>query len=210
MKVLMILLLMISSSLHAQDKAAQKILNKVSNLYDSYSSIQVVLNMTVIFPERENQQSVVTITQQGDKFVFDHPQQAMYCDGQNIWLYLADHNEVQINDYEQEEGDDYMISPKDLMKQYKSGKYGYKLESKSGSIASIIFKPLDRDSDYAKYRITIDTKKRLIKEIIAYGKDGSRVQLSVQKMTPNLKFEDSYFDFDTSKYPGVRVEDLRL
>lgn len=208
--IFILILLLLTGFVSSQDKAAAKILDGIADKYNAYSSIQVDIDMTVVLAEETPQNSEVTITQQGEKFVFLHPQQSMYCNGTGLWLYITDHNEVQINDYDQEEGDDYMISPRDLLKQYKSGKYAYELIDKKGSLANIQFKPLEADSDYSKYLIVLDTKKKEINEITAFGKDGSRVILVIKDMVTNENYKADYFDFDASKFPDVRIEDLRL
>jgi len=193
-----------------QDKQAKKVLDQVTEEYDSYQSIEVALKMTVAFPDEEVQQADVTIVQQGDKFVFAHPDQTMYCDGTDLWVYIPSQNEVQINDYEIDEESDYMISPKDLLKQYKSGKYDYQLLNKTKTTAEIEFKPLDRDSEYSKYLITLDTKLNRISNVIAFGKDGSRVTLALTSLQHDREYAASYFNFDKEKYPNVIIEDLRL
>ncbi|MFT4567939.1 MAG: outer membrane lipoprotein carrier protein [Saprospiraceae bacterium] len=209
-KIFTLFLVLLSASVIGQDKQAKKILDQVSDVYDDYQSIEIQIDMTVAFPDAETRTADVTVVQKGEKFVFTHPDQTMYCDGVDLWLYIPSQNEVQINDYEIDEESDYMISPKDLLKQYKSGKYEYHLLHKTKTTAAIEFKPINRDSEYAKYHISLDTKGKQIKKVIAFGKDGSRVTLEVTDILPNQSYSDTYFNFDIKKYPDVYVEDLRL
>jgi hypothetical protein len=44
----------------------------------------------------------------------------------------------------------------------------------------------------------------------AFGKDSSRYTFSISKLTPNKQFGADHFKFDAKKYPGVKVEDLRM
>ena len=209
-RIFTLFLVVLTATVIGQDKQAKKILDQISDVYDSYQSIEVQIDMTVAFPDEETRTADVTIVQKGEKFVFAHPDQTMYCDGVDLWLYIPSQNEVQINDYEIDEESDYMISPKDLLRQYKSGRYEYQLLNKTKTTAAIEFKPIDRDSEYAQYRISLDTKGNQIKKVIAYGKDGSRVTLEVTNILPNQKYSDTYFNFNLKKYPDVIIEDLRL
>lgn len=205
-----LLLLIVTISLFGQDRKAKKILDQVSEIYDSYDNVEVKIKMSVAFPGEETITDNVSIIQEGKKFVFAHPDQTMYCDGTDLWVYIPSQNEVQINDYEIDEESDYMISPRDLLKQYKSGKYEYQLLSKTKTTAEIEFKPLDLDSEYSKYRISFDTNLKQISNVVAFGKDGSRVSLAVTDLIHDQEYSDSYFNFDLKKNPSVIVEDLRL
>ena len=207
--VLLILSLSISINLFAQDKAAKKILDKVLKTYDTYSNIQVHLDMEVTLAEQSPNTSKVVITQEGDRFVMEHPEQSMYCNGDDLWLYLPDHNEVQINDYEKD-AEAGMISPLDILEQYKNGKYNYQLLENRKQRAQIEFQPITTESDYSKYKLAINTTTDKIDQVIAYGKDGSRIVLTIQQLLPNQKYDDSFFSFDKKDFPGVRIEDLRL
>jgi outer membrane lipoprotein carrier protein len=77
-------------------------------------------------------------------------------------------------------------------------------------LTQIEFKPKDKKSEYSKLRISIDEKAGAIEHIKAFAKDGSRYTFSVTKLTPNKAFDADYFKFDAKKYPGVKVEDLRI
>lgn len=196
--------------MHAQDRAAKKLLDKVVTTYDRYASIEIDLDMRMTIPEEEDRLAHVSIIQQGDMFLFRHPDQIMYCDGNDLWIYIPAQNEIQINDYDKDEEEGLMISPKDILKHYESGKYAYHLLSEAEHQAEVEFKPIDRNGDYSKYQITINTLKNEIQKIIAYAKDGSRITLSMKGMEVNKKYPKGFFVLDESQYPGVYVEDLRL
>ena len=40
-------------------------------------------------------------------------------------------------------------------------------------------------------------------------KNGKRQTFKVNKFTPNVPVDDTYFVFDKAKFPGVEVNDLR-
>ncbi|HNG88607.1 MAG TPA: outer-membrane lipoprotein carrier protein LolA, partial [Saprospiraceae bacterium] len=77
-------------------------------------------------------------------------------------------------------------------------------------LTQIEFKPKDKKSEYSKLRIAIDEKAGTIQSVKAFGKDGSRYTFAITRLSPNKKFSADYFTFDSKKYPGVKVEDLRM
>jgi outer membrane lipoprotein-sorting protein len=77
-------------------------------------------------------------------------------------------------------------------------------------LAQIEFKPVDKKSEYAKIRVSINKKTNLIDSIKAFSKDGSRYTFSITRHKPQASFGAGYFKFDAAKYPRVKVEDLRM
>lgn len=208
----LVLFLALTHTGFGQDKTATKILEQVSSYYSKAKSIQLVMDMEVNYPGEEVNTSRVIINQSGNMFSMIHPEQEIYCDGVDVWLYIKKHNEVQINDYEEESSDDMVITPLDLVKQYESGDYDYHTIDNKDGLVVIEFKPIDRDSDYSKFKATIKKSDNSIPEMWAYGKDGSKVHISTVEMTRDLKstMPSATFIFPKDKFPGVRVEDLRL
>jgi len=199
-----------SLQLSGQDEGAKKILDKISKQYNSYDNISLAIDMLVTIPEEKPIKNKVEVVQSAGKFRIIHPDQEIYCDGNDVWMYIPDQNEVQINDYDPEEEVDYVLTPKDLLQQYQSGKYKYQMASKKGSLAQIEFLPNDMDSDYAKYRIQIETKKSEVLQMWAFGKDGSLIELTITDFKSNQALGADIFSFDVDMHPNVRVEDLRL
>ena len=211
MRVLMFIgLLLISSALSAQSRKAKKILDKLSETYTQSKSIAVEFDLIVKFPEEDPTSYSSVVIQKGNKFLFQNSEQEYYGNGDDIWIYLPAQNEVQINDYDEEESEDYFITPLDLLNQYKSGKYDYQITDDRKGETDIEFMPLDEFNDYSKFRITVTDKQMEIAKILAFGKDGSLMTLDIRNINRDKEYDDQIFEFDRTKYPGVRIEDLRL
>jgi outer membrane lipoprotein carrier protein len=72
-------------------------------------------------------------------------------------------------------------------------------------------KPVNnRRSDYTKIEIAIDQKTNYIVSVTAFGRDQSRFKLTMDPPATNQKQDTTKFVFDKSKYPAVKVEDLRV
>lgn len=208
--VLTALILMSGASLQAQDKKATKILDKLSKKYTADQSIKVDFDLIIAFPEEEPSTLPSSVVQKGNKFVFKNEAQEYYGNGEAVWIYLKDRNEVQINDFDEEEAEDYFVTPLDLLKKYKSGTYDYLVTNKTKTTAEIELKSNDDFEDYSKLRITIDTKGNNLTKVIAFGKDGTRITLENIDVTQGVKVVAADFEFNASAYPDVHVEDLRF
>ncbi|MFK7810476.1 MAG: outer membrane lipoprotein carrier protein LolA [Saprospiraceae bacterium] len=197
------------------DPAAKAILEKIKNEYQSYSSMEIDFTLTIAFPEEKEEIQKGSITQQGNKYRMQMGAQEIISDGEVLWLYLKDRNEVQINDIEEAgDGEVDIFSPEDLFTLYEKGDYIYALvnEEKEGgkAIQQIEFKPTDRYSEYTKLRLTIEKGSNKVMRMKVFSKDGSKYTLNIDKLNANKKFDADYFTFKKENYPGVKVENLRM
>ncbi|MEM0992331.1 MAG: outer membrane lipoprotein carrier protein LolA [Bacteroidota bacterium] len=193
------------------DPAATALLKKVQQKYEAYQSIGMDFSLTIKVPEMPAEVQRGTLTQRGESYKLDMKDQLILSDSKTIWLYLKSLNEVQIMDAsEMPEG---MLSPKDLLKIYEQKDFVYALTNrikKDGRwLQQIEFKPLKKEVDYAKMRVSIANQSNEVVQVEAFGKDGSRYILSVDKFRPNVAVSDATFQFDKSDYPDVYLEDLR-
>ncbi len=208
--LLMLMALVIPTQVKGQDQAARKILDKLVKKYDGYKTMELDLEMIQSDAENRTDKANVKIIQKGNSFVFTSPEQAIYCNEHNVWFHLIKRNEVQINDYDYDPDDYTVVTPKDLLRQYNSGKYDYILIEESTKSATIEFKPRDRDSDYAKFKIEVDKLSDKIAHVTAFSKDGSKVVFNLKNQKTNASYPSDFFTFNPAKHPGIHVEDLRI
>lgn len=194
----------------SQDKEATKVLDDLYERYDAYRTIEMDFLLTIAYPDQPIDRQEGVLIQDGKQFLFKTPQQELRGDGRSVWLYLKERNEVQINDYEEDDEGLNLVTPKDFLRQYHSGQFEYRTVDKTREQLTVEFKPNDRDSEYAKFRVTIDRRQSRIEQVVAFGKDGSTITFEVKKQTSNKDYDEATFVFDPSKYPGVLVEDLRI
>ena len=60
-----------------------------------------------------------------------------------------------------------------------------------------------------KVRLAIDKAAKTIQSATVFDKNGNRYTYEIKKFTPNVELNDAFFAFDTKKYPGIEVVDLR-
>lgn len=194
------------------DPKAKKILDRLKADYENLKTCSMDFKLTIEIPEENAEIQEGSLLQKGDKYKVELKEQAIYCDGESIRVHLKNNNEVQINDMDFE--DENMLSPKELMKLYESGEYIYMLSfvgNKDGiSVQQIEFKPVDPDSEYSKMRMTIDKKEGTMRQMKVFSKDGSKFTMDIEDMVSNQSIDENAFVFDSSKFPGIHIEDLRI
>ena len=197
------------------DPAAKAVLEKLRIKYETYKTVGLDFTLTIENPGEDKEIQTGSLLQKGEQYCLKLDNQAIYCDGKTLWIYLKNNNEVQVNnvdDFEEEEEE--FLSPKDLLRIYEKENFICALTNdgfeNGKTIQQIEFKPLDKDSEYAKMRVTIDKRKNQIMRIKAFGTDGTRYTMQITKFKPNLTCKAADFVFDPAKFPGVLVEDLRI
>lgn len=194
------------------DPQAKKLLQSLRSDYEGYNSLQVDFELVINLPEQEQEVQKGKMIQKGSQYFVDMPSQAIYNNGENLWLYLKNNQEVQLNNADSEEG--AMMSPRDLLASFDNGDYVYAITDErkiDGEAQTVIdFKPLDDMSEYSKMTVFLGAGGKELRKISILAKDGSRFTLSIIGLKPNIKISDSIFSFDESAYPDVIIEDLRI
>ncbi len=197
------------------DPQAKKVLDKIRRKYEGYKTMEAAFSLNIELPGQPKEVQKGTVSQEGNKFRLDMDQQILVSDGKTTWAYLKKNKEVQITNADPAGpgGGDFM-TPKELLRRYEKGDFLYSLIDKvteNGKLLTQIeFKPKDKKSEYSKMRLSIDEKTGTIDNIKAFGKDGSRFTFRIISLAPDKVFPATTFTFDPKKYPGVRVEDLRI
>ncbi len=201
----------------ANDPEAGALLQKVSEKYKSYKNISANFMLFIqrpkLKPDEDDRKYVDTvkgqITLQAEKFKIAVKDQQIFCDGKNIWTYVAADKEVQLNTYE--ESDD-MFSPSKIFMLYKQG-YLYNIKEKKvvngKNITVLEMAPPNKKLTYFKIDITIDDASLQLVESKIFEKNGVRYIYRLTKQTPNIGTSTDTFMFDAKKFPGVKLVDLR-
>ncbi len=195
------------------DPEATKILDKLKKKYDSFLSMEAEFTLELKLSGQDTEIQNGKIIQSGDMYYLNLDDQEIYNNGTHIWVHLKSNKEVQLSDADFED-EGQIMSPKDILRIYESNEYIYAITDvrteKGTKLTDIEFKPLDRDSEYIKMRISISKKDNMMKNITIFARDGSRYTLNLGDIASNKTYDDKIFAFDKAAYPKVHVEDLRL
>lgn len=217
MRILQIIgIILLSISLSGQsihDPVAQQVIKDLRAKYEAYSSLEAGFDLDITYKQGEVDHQEGTLIQQGDQFKMDATTQAIYCDGNSVWMHLKSSKEVQINDYDAEE-EVANFSPNSILALYDNGEYEYAITNeymKAGILVQQIeFKPLDEDSEYSKIRLSVDKKKQELQGFELFSKDGTKVSLKIKSLIVDKTYANNIFVFSKYENPNVHIEDLRI
>ena len=195
------------------DPAAMELLDAISNNYKKQSAHKINFSLDIELPAQGMETQKGMLIQSGDKFVLSMEGRKIISNGETVWMYLKDMNEVQINDADFEEAAEF-TSPSDIFSMHKSGKYVFALSSRltedGKAVTQIEGKPLDDDSEYSKMRLTVIDAGKQVKRLKIFSKDGSRFTMHIADHDDKYRPTEDEFSFNPSDYEGVHVEDLRF
>jgi outer membrane lipoprotein carrier protein len=142
-----------------------------------------------------------------NKFAVDMGDLLIVCDGQTMWQYLKKENEVTITPYSPKEGFSldriFRIYDQDMkVRLDKSETY------KGQTIHKISLFPISDTTDYFRVEVWISEATELPQRIKFSHRDGTVVDYELKNFQV-VSLPDSEFVFDTRKYPGISVVDLR-
>ena len=206
---LLAICLVFGFSANAQkDPKARQILDAMSAKYKKTPSFKADFKYIMENPEEDiNEGFEGQIFVKGDKYKLLMTEQEIRFDGENVWSYSQELDEVQVspNDPEEEE-----ISISNIFDIYKTGyKYLY-LESRDGGKTDVIdLVPEDLDLSYFKIRMSIDASTKALKSFKVFDKSGSRYLYEVVTFSPENSLQDSNFTFSPAELKGKELIDFR-
>ncbi len=178
----------------------------------AYKTIKATFTFTL-----ENLQEGLTDTHEGSialkgkNYLLDLMGMQVYFNGETKWQFIPEANEVTISQPTSVDGgffDDPTQIFQDYEKDFKSKFVGEKVEG-NRSIYEVDLYPVDLSVPYSIIKLHFD-KRSLDPISIKYqGKDGNNYIIDIKNFEPDVAIEATEFVFDTSKYSGIEVVDLR-
>ncbi|HQV01191.1 MAG: outer membrane lipoprotein carrier protein LolA [Bacteroidia bacterium] len=213
MKKVVVVLVFLVSNILAQaqvDPKAQEILKSVSVKYKSFKTLSAKFKVNVTDQKtKTNESQVGTVILKGNKYKLLLGAQEIISDGNIVWTYLKDANEVQLND---PKSDPNAISPTNMFTIYEKGFKSKFIGEKvvGGKAVQIIeLVPEDTKRNFSKVQLTVSKAEKYITQAIIYQKNGANISYAVQEFKPNIPADDIMFTFNKAKYPGCEEVDLR-
>ena len=192
------------------DPKALEILEAMSKKYKAIPSFEVIFSQALT-----NESAGVKdefkgkITVKGDKYRLELEEQQVYSNGVTRWTYLPSSKEVNVDNFDPK-SDEFNLST--MFEMYKKGfKYLLLGEKNEGGVScdEVDLVPEKKEAQYFKVKMMISKKDKSVQSMTMFDRSGNRFKYIITKFTPNVKVEDSYFNFDPKKFPGVEVIDLR-
>lgn len=207
-KILLLIAITLIGTLYAQNNS-QKILDKLASKTNAAKNIKVGFSY-----EMENADAKIhevtegSLIVSGDKYLLKIAGQEIMCDGKTIWTYIADANEIQINEVNPEES----FSPTKLLSSY-SDDYDASLEKEfienNRSFYLMKLKPKDKNSGFDYVHLKIEKEKMQLAAFILYDFDKNVFSYIIKDYQTNVDLGAKTFTFDPSKYPNAEIIDMR-
>lgn len=192
------------------DAKAKSILDAVSKKVGSLKSLKSNFVLKLVGSNgKVRQTNKGSFIMKGQKYRVTLPSQEIICDGRTVWTYMKDAKEVQVSNYNPEE---QSISPTKLFTGFYDKEYNYrftgnrKVGGKDAQIVELV--PKNKAKQFSRVELAVDKANTIVGGNV-FEKNGNQYVYEVSGFTPNAAVTDGQFTFDTKKYPGVEVVDLR-
>lgn len=197
---------------NAQNSDLEKKVHEVIDRYQKASALELNFEFQLTFPEQKTETFKGKFYKIGENYLVDLKDYTLISDGK-IQYTIQEHNkEVQITELDDESME--LSSPSGILKYLSQNEFKYfdKSELKQGGKALRIIEmvPEDRESDYFKIRFSFEEGDTLLRYIEIFARDGTRVQLTVEKTLFSGKFSPESIIWDPEKYKDYYIEDLRI
>lgn len=200
-----------NNSLGKNDPDAKKVLDRVTEKFKTYKTIQADFVLKVDDSGNKPVGSKKgTLYLKGNAYHVSVTGQEIFCDGKDVWTYDKSANEVTVTKYESSAK---TISPEKLFTNFYEKDFLYKLNGdvKQGgkTLQEIELTPVDKTKTFFKAYLYVDKKSQTINSLKWLEKSGNKYTLVANKLNGNAHIADNQFAFDKSKFPGVEEVDLR-
>lgn len=191
------------------DAKAKAVLDAMSTKYRSMASFKADFSYTMQTAKGSKQTFSGTLTVKNDKFQLVTNELEVINNGSTVWTYNKRANEVNITNFDSEDNE---ASPAAVYSIYKKGyKYKFIGEKKEGTktLQIIELYPEKKNAVVSKVRMNVNKTDKLISSWEMYQKDGTVFRYNIKSFKQVASLSDTYFAFNTSKYKGIEVNDLR-
>jgi outer membrane lipoprotein-sorting protein len=196
-----------------QDSKAKEILNEVSEKTRNYNTISAHFIFTMDNEEMDiHEKNEGSIQLKGQKYVVDIPDAGMkvFSDGETLWNYMADGNQVTISNIEDSSSD--LMDPSSIFSIYEKGfasKYAGETTKNGKSLHKIELYPDTGEHDVSKIILNINKSTMMIDSAILHDIDENMYGIEVTEMDTKTELPDSHFVFDPDNYGDIEVIDFR-
>lgn len=197
----------------AVDEKALEILDKTSAYYQGLENFSATYNLTIQYPgEDVVQYAKMSITARGPQYRLSYDQKETITDGETVWVYDKELQEVTISEYAKTDSDLNFAELYNLYQQgYRSVYIGERIVHKTKNIVRDIVQltPLHEDSSFTSITLEVDRATAQIHGWEVVQNEETRYICTVCSFAVNIPLSDAYFTFDVDAHGDLEVIDLR-
>ena len=194
---------------HGQnDPQAIKILDSFSSSASNAPSVSMVFRMiSTDLIENTSDTLDGSIILSKDKYKLNLGDNIVWYNGETIWNYLTAEKEVTITRPNKKDHS-FQNRPSEIFSMYKSGYKCRMTEDKSDSYLIDLY-PEDIKSDLVRVRLSLKRPNLHLLNMEYKRRDGLVVTLQISEYNLKQKPDADTFVFQTEKYKGVEIIDMR-
>jgi outer membrane lipoprotein-sorting protein len=193
------------------DPEAKKVLDAVSVKFKTFKTVKANFTLKVENAAGKVQGTKTgSVMMKGVKYKVSITGQEIFCDGTTIWTYDVSANEVQVTTLDNSSGS---ITPQKLFTNFYDKDFLFVLNpevKRGGKTYQVVeLTPIDKTKPFFKVLLEVDKASKVLMSTQVFEKNGNRYLYAINSMATTIPMEDDLFVFNTKKYPGVEVIDLR-
>ncbi len=191
------------------EEKAERILQEASEEIKSHESLYVRFDYIIANTEPGMKEHMdAFLYTKGDKYFMKIGYNQFISDGETVWAYMEEVNEVHISLAEDTEG---AITPTSLLENFTEDfRSKWIGEERVGDkIVHIIDLVPNEPQAFFKYRVAIEDANRQIHYTKAYDRQGGTYRYEITAFNPDPGIPENQFVFNPAQYPGIEVVDLR-
>ncbi len=202
--------LMVGLVLNGQsDKDAEVLLRKVIEKISSYDNFKAELSYTMVNQEMDiNLKKTGLLFVEKDKYRIEMEGQIIMSDGDTLWTYLVDSEEVMISNVDDEEGG---ISPTKILTTYDEdykAKFDPDNKYKNSDLKLVNLRS-NKGKQFEHLSLLLNSKNLDLQSFSVYDKNGNVFTYHIINLTPSISVEPYTFVFDPKLYDELEVVDMR-
>ncbi len=205
---LFVLLFSVQYAIAQSNPQAEKIL---TNLLNSVKNTAIKTSFKLLISEKNDAQPQTTggtFTLKGTKFFLEMDAMKVWFDGKTQWSYVHQNNEVSITEPSEKELSE--TNPMAILSGFKTKciiRFSAKLKSEQNYCIEMI--PKLKNNDVVKIEVQVNKNNGSLFLICVNNKNGSISKLILTNFQKSIIISDNSFVFNSNKYKGVSVNDLR-
>ncbi|MDR0765876.1 MAG: outer membrane lipoprotein carrier protein LolA [Odoribacteraceae bacterium] len=186
---------------------AGTLLDNVVNKIKSYPAVEVIFTLTMENKAENVRESYPgKAYMKGNMYRVEVMDAINYFDGEAIYTYMPEVEEVTIKDPGEEQEE--LLDPTILFDIHNREFTRELLEEKGGK-ARVALTP-KKPGQIRTIDVWIDTATNAVERVTSFGNDGNDVSVLITSLKPPGQTpNDAFFRFDAKAHPGVEVIDLR-
>jgi len=207
-KIFLILAILVSTCIQAQDADAMKVLDIAADRIQKAGNVKIEYKASIFAGSTEKASTTGTMWLQESKMKLEADEITTWYDGKTRWCFVPNTNEVNIDEPSKKEM--AAMNPYTFMNIYKKG---FKMSVKETVLRGEAVYEVYLKAKYAKMdvkEVYVDIRKSDYQPLcIRVREDNDWQRVSVLSFKGNLNLSDDFFVFPEKDYPDVLKNDMR-